>query len=321
MKAADRRRSQGGTIAAGAALMVALLAAPAPARASIQPLGMSSSSSTPTSALTWPHVTGDGLDGYLVVGVALWQLPPASPEVQAVSYGGSPLTRLGFAVNAEAVRVEIWGMTAPPAGSFPVDLRLSGQAAVVAGAAAFGGVDATNGVGPFLASTGVDPMASLVVPSAAGEYVVDVFGSAEKAGAVGTGQTELWNLSEQISGAGGGAPGAPSVTVLWSSGARSRPWTLAAVTLRPAPERPVDDGGADGANAPDAPDAGTPDAGTPDAVDGGSPFEEDAGRPHVALRIGWHCDLGAGSAPSLPTIIVVLIAAVLVCRSRARRAP
>jgi hypothetical protein len=110
-------------------------------------------SSTPTSARSWTHITSDGSNGYLLVGITLWQLPPATPVVGSLAYGGVPLTRQGAATSAASVRVEIWGLTAPAVGGATVDVTLTEPGVLVAGAVSLRGVQ-PDGAGPVQSATG-----------------------------------------------------------------------------------------------------------------------------------------------------------------------
>jgi hypothetical protein len=264
--------------------------ATAPARAAgIEPVDVSHVSSTPTSASSWTHVTSDVANRYLLVGITLWQLPPATPAVASLTYGGVPLTRLGAATSAASVRVEIWGLAAPAVGAATVNVTLTEPGVLVAGAVSLRGVQ-PDGAGPVQSALGDRSPGTLTLPSEAGGYVFAVIGADNKSGLVSAGQSELWNVDVQIAGAAGGAPGAPAVTVSWSTGSDVRPWIMAAVSLAPAPDLNggVPDGGAaDGAGGGDGPespggDDGAPpggdDAPPPGGDDGAAP-PEDVARP------------------------------------------
>jgi uncharacterized repeat protein (TIGR01451 family) len=117
---------------------------------------------------------------------------------------------------------------------------MSSSAKLVVGAASFFGVDATTPHGAFVSNEASTNLATLTVPSAAGELVMDcmaVQGNAATA-VVGPGQTALWNdFSRSVGGAVVGAastePGAASVTMTWNLSSADY-WVIGAVSLKPA---------------------------------------------------------------------------------------
>jgi uncharacterized repeat protein (TIGR01451 family) len=153
------------------------------------------------------------------------------------------LTRLGFQDGGSGSndrRMEMWRLINPPVGTATVSVTFSSSAKAVIGSASFFGVNQTTPNGSFVSAGASTNLATLTVPSAAGELVIDcmaVQGNAATA-TVGAGQTQFWN---DYSRSNGGAvvgcsstePGASSVAMTWNlSGADY--WVTGAVSLKPA---------------------------------------------------------------------------------------
>ncbi|HEU4365568.1 MAG TPA: hypothetical protein VFT13_08910 [Candidatus Krumholzibacteria bacterium] len=236
-----------GTHRRGAACTIVLAALLAcvvlPARAAIVQEAQSAAFAN-GAALTFPHPIGIGIDRALVVGVSTYN---ANKTVASLTYGGTPLTRVGFrdgGSGSDDRRMELWMLVDPPIGTADVAITMSGGAKVVAGAASFFGVDALTPTGGFLSAEGNGSLASIVVPSVAGALVMDVLsvaGDAATAG-VGAGQSQMWNLWSQsnpgsVVGAASIEPGAAAVTMSWNL-ASTTYWVIGAVSLRPAPSPP-----------------------------------------------------------------------------------
>src|ERR1043166_6895092 len=121
-----------------------------------------------TSSLTWSHtVSASGSDAFLLVSVGTVE---GATSVASVTYGGTALTRTGAITDATGqggaasvagggtaltligdstdatgkVRVELWELKAPAAGTADVVVNLAGAAAMSAGATTFFGVDQTT---------------------------------------------------------------------------------------------------------------------------------------------------------------------------------
>jgi uncharacterized repeat protein (TIGR01451 family) len=137
--------------------------------------------------------------------------------------------------------VEIWDLLAPPQGTANVVVTLTGSTAMIGGAASFSGVDQIAPVGPFVSLGGTGPVASLSVPNAVNELVVDVVAVPGTALSLtpGAGQGTLWDRGtgtsgNQAHGAGSRSEGAPSVALSWTLGVPAD-WAIAAITLKPTP--------------------------------------------------------------------------------------
>lgn len=234
---------RGRPAACAIALAALLVCTGATARAAIVSDAQSTSFAN-GPALVFPHTVGIGINRVLVVGVSTYS---ANKTVTSLTYGGAPLTRLGFLDGGSGSndrRMEMWLRVDPPIGTADVVVTMSGGAKVVAGAASFFGVDALAPTGGFVSNEGSSNLASVVVPSAAGELVLDVLSVAGDAATAGVGadQSQMWNLWSQsnpgsVVGAASIEPGAAAVTMSWNL-ATSTYWVLGAVSLKPAPPAP-----------------------------------------------------------------------------------
>jgi hypothetical protein len=196
-----------------------------------------SSTTGNTNVLTWAHTVTTGVGGILLVGVSNRD---GSKTVTDVSYGGVPLTRIGFQNGpSNANRMELWYLLHPDAGTANVAVTLSGSQKVVAGAISFDGVDQATPLGPFVSASGNSLLPSLLIVSAPGEVVLDTLvanGDANSATPLLT-QQQRWNADTgngggEAIGAGSTQAGLISVTSTWTLGG-IKPWALGAVTIRP----------------------------------------------------------------------------------------
>ena len=183
--------------------------------------------------LSYMHDGGDGRDRYLVVGIAL---ETESRNVTAVSFGGRALTRLGADVSGTC-GTYLYGLANPPAGNNPLAVNLSDTSDIVIVASSFTGVRQTATQGAFTSRASVEAPIALVVPSAAGEHVVDnlCLDDGITGVAVGAGQTERGRrTASTFAAAMSSEPGAPSVTMSWTFPGTSIAWASAGVSLKPA---------------------------------------------------------------------------------------
>jgi hypothetical protein len=183
--------------------------------------------------LSYMHDGGSGLNRYLVVGIAL---ETESRNVTAVSFGGRALTRLGADVSG-ACGTFLYGLANPPAGSNPLTVNLSDTSDVVIVASSFTGVQQTSTQGAFTSRASSQAPIAVVVPSAAGDHVVDnlCLDDGIAGVAVGPGQTERGRrAASTFEAAMSSQPGAPSVTMSWTFPGTSISWASAAVSLKPA---------------------------------------------------------------------------------------
>ncbi len=192
------------------------------------------------TTFTFAHTVGVGMDRVLIVNVSVYN---SNKTVTACTYNGVALTRLGFldgGTGSNDRRMEMWRLINPPIGTANVAVTFSSSSKAVIGAASFFGVNQTTPNGSFVSNEASTSLATLTVPSAAGELVIDcmaVQGNAATA-TVGAGQTQLWN---DYSRSNGGAvvgcsstePGAASVAMTWNLSGVDY-WVIGAVSLKPA---------------------------------------------------------------------------------------
>jgi hypothetical protein len=289
-------------------------------------------------------VVPGGAFRYLVVGISI-KHEPRTPEVQSLSFAGRPMAQLGGVTHQGRVRSELWGLTDPPEGMHLVSLRLTSPGGFVAGAVSFSGVHPTTSTGQFLSATGQSDLASVVVKSARGERVVDVYASdGPNLPAPGSSQLVHWAQRAMLIGVASSRPGDDDGSMSWQAGA-GQAWALAAITLKPAGPAPdggyrlESDGGMDGGTqgAPEAgvnggteSDAAAGDGDTAMAAGDGETGEDDAGVPGDAggavraidLKVGCGCRLDASRATGAgllwPGLLLYLVGAF---RRRARTRP
>ena len=189
---------------------------------------------------TLSHTVGIGADRVLIVGVSIYN---ANKSVTSLTYGGTALTRIGFldgGTGSNDRRMEMWRLINPPIGTANVVVTFSTSAKAVIGAASFFGVNTTTPHGTFTSNEGNTNLATLTVPSAAGELVIDCMAAQGNAATatVGAGQTQLWNdFTRSVGGAVVGTsstePGAASVAMTWNLSSVDY-WVIGAVSLKPA---------------------------------------------------------------------------------------
>lgn len=186
------------------------------------------------NTLTFFHTTSAGAYRMLMVGFSAQQ--PAG-LITSLSYNGQNLTKLNSAANSSQSRVEIWYLINPPVGTFPVVVNTNLVDNAVIGVQSYTGVNPTTPFGTFASASGISTTATVNASSAVGELVYGVvaFNNGSTNLAVGAGQAEYWDgtVNSSIAGAGSTETGAASVTISWTSTAQ--PWTIAAVSLKPAP--------------------------------------------------------------------------------------
>jgi len=201
--------------------------------------------SSNTSQLTWSHTVGSASNRMLIVAASHRN---GNNIVTGVTYGGVALTKIG-STNAPANvnSCSLWQLLAPPPGTAPVVVNVSGGAQnIVAGATSFTGVDQSTPLGAFAASADKDNKSGPTTVAAAanpGDLVMAVL-SASAAAVTATnasGQAALWNRKTgtaggDIIGAGGIATGGTNVSLTWTLGVGDS-WALGAVAIKPVANR------------------------------------------------------------------------------------
>lgn len=214
----------------------------APVSAAISVDNYSFGSATSGSTLSVSHTTSAGANRLMLVGVSL-NNNTVSNDVQSITYNGLPLSLVGTANQNTHSRVTVYYMTAPPSGTFNVNVTLNSTLCAGCGfnvgVATFTGVDQTTPLGTFAIGNGNSVSSSATVVSTSGELIFDTVGcEACTSLTPGSGQSQLWNLT---SGTGatlelGGAStenGASSVIMSWTLGV-GKPWAMLAVPIKPA---------------------------------------------------------------------------------------
>jgi hypothetical protein len=152
----------------------------------------SGASSAAASMLSWQHTVDALSNRVLIVGITADQ---AANAVQAVSYGGLPLSRLAWQTSGSGrQRVELWYRVGPPVGTAAVQVRMSYRDDVVAGATTYVGVNQQAPFGTVRAATGYGPQACVTVANEPAPLVATVQAVAGTAGAIypGVGQLVRW---------------------------------------------------------------------------------------------------------------------------------
>jgi hypothetical protein len=185
------------------------------------------------SSTTFSYTTPNTSNRLLMVGVSAQQ-PGAS--INSITYNGVALTRLGRFVNSSQSRIEIWYLKSPTIGTYNLVVNNSQPDNGIIGAMTFSGVNLTTTFGTLATAQSNGTTASVTAASAAGELVYSVvaFNNGSTNLNPGSGQTEYWDatINSSTTGAGSTKAGAASVAMSWSS--TSAPWTIGAVSIKPA---------------------------------------------------------------------------------------
>ena len=134
-------------------------------------------------------------------------------------------------------KVHLYKLVNPPSGTGDVVVTLDANPdkGIIVGVTTYTGVDQTVPLGSFSGAEDNSITPSLTVSSAAGELVHDVISFRNVTLTVGTGQTQLWNVSPGSEANGGGStePGAASVTMSWTPSG-SQDWAMAGISIKRA---------------------------------------------------------------------------------------
>jgi len=182
-----------------------------------------------TTNLTYSHTTGSNDNRMLIVGVEIEDTSTADCVVTAVTYGGTPLTKV-TSVNAGSstyMCVSLWYLTSPLSGSATVSVTTAGTVAnIVSGTISLYNV-AQQGPEAFNTNTvtnqsSISTSLTTVTDNA---WVVDAVGSGEDSGfSSGSGQTEKYDRdSSSMQGAGSTrlVPTASVTATQWTQGGNS----------------------------------------------------------------------------------------------------
>ena len=195
------------------------------------------------SSIRMCHTTS-GANRLMLVGVSINN--DFLETVTSVTYNGVPLDTAGTHTHVggggDDARVEIWKLVAPSTGTHEVVITFNTglTRGAVAGVTTFTGVDQTTPLGTFAGAHATSTLATVAVPSAAGETVFGVVASETPGGLTpGAPQAEQWNFNvngDAAAGAGSTQPGgAPTVTTSWTLGGTADYWAIAGVSIKPAP--------------------------------------------------------------------------------------
>jgi hypothetical protein len=178
----------------------------------------------------------------MLVGVSI--NPDGYETVSSVTWKGTEsLTRVGFVVNANDARVEIWRLVAPSTGTGNVVVTFSAALLreAVVGVVTFTGVNQATPLGTFASATGNSSSPATVnVPSATGELVFGVVSAEYNTVTTDPSQTQRWNISipgdGNTNGAGSTEAGAaPTVTTSWTINPDYNHWAVGGVSIKPSP--------------------------------------------------------------------------------------
>lgn len=103
-----------------------------------------SSGSTPGTNLTWSHTVPPSANRLLIVSIAIHRTAGVTPNVNSITYAGSPMTGIVAATgNSQdnSKRTEIWGLVAPAVGTANIMVTLSAPGNVVGASYSWASVD------------------------------------------------------------------------------------------------------------------------------------------------------------------------------------
>ncbi|MBZ5512377.1 MAG: polysaccharide deacetylase family protein, partial [Acidobacteriia bacterium] len=197
------------------------------------------------SSLSWNHTVGaNGMNLLLMVGVAVGAMPDTGHSL-AVTYNSVPMTSVGIvhSNNQTYGYVQLFYLTAPAVGTYPVQVTLSGgTASLEAGSVSFTGVDPTTPVRNIATSFGSGVSPKVTVTSTPGDMVVDALVTGCN-GTITSGKTLRWLKQVNCATAGGNgaqstAAGASSVTMGYTVPSDS--WGMIGADIVAAGGQPID---------------------------------------------------------------------------------
>jgi hypothetical protein len=195
-------------------------------------LGSGSGGGTP---LVFTHTTSSGSNKILIVSAMLRN--NVAGLITTATYNGHQLSLIREISQSSAERLKVWYMLEPPVGTYNVVIKYTGSHTGLDGAAStYAGVSQNR---PYSSSTATGASnsvtATVTVPSAPGELVVDALGY-HNGGSIApqTGQILRYKQSYPNQSVGvSDNKGASSVTMSWTL-QNPDTWAMIAVSLRPA---------------------------------------------------------------------------------------
>lgn len=193
---------------------------------------------TATASYSFDH-TCSGNDRYLTVGVEM--LSVGGSSVSGITYNGVALSLIKSQASvAGAVRVELWGLVAPAAGTHSVAVTLSAALDSAASAVSFFNAHQTvpyeSASSATATNVGAADATVTVNTIADGDWTVDVVATDDAAITVGAGQTQRSNVTGALGSGAMSTEGAKtpagSVTMSWTDVGALATWSIVAVALR-----------------------------------------------------------------------------------------
>ena len=186
--------------------------------------------------LSFMHTTSAGSNKILIVSAMLRN--NVSGFMPTATYGGHQLSLIKEISQSTSERVKIWYMLEPPVGTGEVVITYTGSHnGLDATATTYVGVSQNR---PYSSSTGTGAFsgttASVTIPSAPGELVVDAIGYLVDLSDITpqSGQTQRYPTPPSTRAGVSDKKGASSVTMSWTLPPSSHTWAMTAVSLRPA---------------------------------------------------------------------------------------
>ncbi len=213
------------------------------AAVAVQTVGTGSGGNSNVSSVSITNFNVTGSARYLVVGIVY---NSTTITVSGVTCAGVALSPIGTVSNPDAskpIQIQMWELVNPAlnaTATITVNLTAPSTAKLHVGAILFTGVDQTTPRGVFAMATGVGNTSTLIVPSAAGEMIVDAFGRNDPSNtdpSDTTVQTEHLDVKNNDAALAMStrAGVAPSATMDWTTTGGGNRWALGAISVRPLP--------------------------------------------------------------------------------------
>ena len=195
--------------------------------------------------MTVSHTTGSGSYRLMLVGINV--NVNDDERVTSVTYGGTPLDKVGERNNSNDAMVYIYSLVAPTPGTADVVINFSSALddGAIAGVMTFTGVDETTPLGTFASAIGDDTAtASVTIPSAADELVFGVVTCEyDPISTAVTGQDVHWNTNTGNGNYGaGGTNSGTSPIMTWGFTVADpvyNHWATGGVSIKPSGSDPT----------------------------------------------------------------------------------